>query len=170
MNKTKNVFSQMEVKLYMYQLLRALAFLHVRKVVHRDVKPQNVLVDQDTGELRLCDFGAAKQLNGQKSISYICSRHYRAPELIFGQTLYDEKIDIWSAGCVMAEMFKLAPVFPGQHSGKQIIEIFKVLGTPNSNDVAHLNKDYAFKTFPVYSGVPLESHFPANCEAEPDAL
>ena len=70
----------------------------------------------------------------------------------------------------MAEMFKLSPIFPGQNTGKQIVEIFKVLGTPNSNDVGHLNKDYAYKTFPVYSGAPLESHFPANCEAEPDAL
>jgi len=138
--------------------------------VHRDIKPQNVLVDMSTYQVKLCDFGAAKQLNGQKSISYICSRHYRAPELIFGQTLYDEKIDIWSAGCVMAEMFKLAPIFPGQHSGKQIIEIFKVLGTPNANDVSHLNKEYAFKTFPAYSGMPLESHFPSNCEADRDSL
>jgi glycogen synthase kinase 3 beta len=72
---------------------------------------------------------------GQKSIAYICSRHYRAPELIFGQTLYTEKIDVWSVGCVVAEMFKLSPIFPGAHSQKQIVEIFKVLGTPTTEQV-----------------------------------
>ena len=54
--------------------------------------------------------------NGGPSVSYICSRYYRAPELIFGATAYDEKIDVWSAGCVIAELFKLSPLFPGRNS------------------------------------------------------
>ncbi|KAG8067468.1 hypothetical protein GUJ93_ZPchr0005g15049 [Zizania palustris] len=94
------------VKLYMYQLFRGLAYIHtVPGVCHRDVKPQNVLVDPLTHQVKICDFGSAKVLvAGEPNISYICSRYYRAPELIFGATEYTTSIDIWSAGCVLAEL------------------------------------------------------------------
>ena len=65
------------------------------------------------------------------SVSYICSRYYRAPELIFGATYYDEKIDVWAAGCVIAELIKMQPLFPGKDSKRQICEIFKIMGTPS---------------------------------------
>ncbi|THU58659.1 hypothetical protein C4D60_Mb03t16700 [Musa balbisiana] len=94
------------VKLYTYQIFRGLAYIHtVPGVCHRDVKPQNVLVDPLTHQVKLCDFGSAKILvKGEVNISYICSRYYRAPELIFGATEYTTSIDIWSAGCVLAEL------------------------------------------------------------------
>uniref|UniRef100_A0A452Y6F9 non-specific serine/threonine protein kinase n=1 Tax=Aegilops tauschii subsp. strangulata TaxID=200361 RepID=A0A452Y6F9_AEGTS len=94
------------VKLYTYQLFRGLAYIHtVPGVCHRDVKPQNVLVDPLTHQVKICDFGSAKVLvAGEPNISYICSRYYRAPELIFGATEYTTSIDIWSAGCVLAEL------------------------------------------------------------------
>jgi glycogen synthase kinase 3 beta len=73
----------------MYQLLRSLAFIHAMGICHRDIKPQNLLLDPDTGILKLCDFGSAKVLvRGEPNVSYICSRYYRAPELIFGATDY----------------------------------------------------------------------------------
>ncbi|XP_028791533.1 shaggy-related protein kinase eta isoform X1 [Neltuma alba] len=94
------------VKLYTYQIFRGLAYIHtVPGVCHRDVKPQNLLVDPLTHQVKLCDFGSAKVLvKGESNISYICSRYYRAPELIFGATEYTTSIDIWSAGCVLAEL------------------------------------------------------------------
>ncbi|CAL8134198.1 unnamed protein product [Prunus armeniaca] len=94
------------VKLYTYQIFRGLAYIHaVPGVCHRDVKPQNLLVDPLTHQVKLCDFGSAKVLvKGEANISYICSRYYRAPELIFGATEYTTSIDIWSAGCVLAEL------------------------------------------------------------------
>ena len=93
------------VKLYAYQSLRALAYIHALGICHRDIKPQNLLVDSDTHELRICDFGSAKRLRSdQVNVSYICSRYYRAPELIFGSTAYDSGIDVWSIGCVIAEL------------------------------------------------------------------
>lgn len=74
----------------MYQLLRALAYLHAVGVCHRDIKPHNVLVDADSGRLVLIDFGSAKVLReGAENVSYACSRYYRAPELIFGSTRYN---------------------------------------------------------------------------------
>lgn len=80
-------------QLYMYQLFRSLAYIHSLGICHRDIKPQNLLLDPETGILKLCDFGSAKHLvKGEPNVSYICSRYYRAPELIFGAIDYTTKI------------------------------------------------------------------------------
>ena len=201
----------------MYQLFRSLAYIHSQGVCHRDIKPQNLLVDPETAILKLCDFGrsvadaasghvclplsffplwsltafsrlsvcvcdsfsvavmhrltflswlftccgfceskytekwkfhvdwhsppelcfsasspfllpsSAKQLvRGEPNVSYICSRYYRAPELIFGATDYTSNIDIWSAGCVLAELLLGQPIFPGDSGVDQLVEIIKV--------------------------------------------
>ena len=103
------------VKIYTYQLMRSLAYVHALGICHRDIKPQNLLVDTNKHILRLCDFGSAKRLvQGEPNVSYICSRYYRAPELIFGATDYTPAIDVWSAGCVSAEMLLGSPLFPGE--------------------------------------------------------
>ena len=79
----------------------------------------------------MCDFGSAKKLvKGEPNIAYICSRCYRAPELIFGATDYDPQIDVWSVGCVIAELFNGEPLFLGDSAVDQLVEIVKVLGTP----------------------------------------
>lgn len=81
------------LQLYMYQLFRSLAYIHSLGICHRDIKPQNLLLDPETAVLKLCDFGSAKQLlHGEPNVSYICSRYYRAPELIFGAINYTTKI------------------------------------------------------------------------------
>lgn len=81
------------VKLYMFQIFRSLAYIHALGVCHRDIKPQNLLVNPKEGVLKLCDFGSAKVLvPGEPNVAYICSRYYRAPELIFGATNYTTNI------------------------------------------------------------------------------
>lgn len=86
-------------------MMRSCAYIHAVGICHRDIKPQNLLVDTTHHVLKLCDFGSAKRLvKGEPNVSYICSRYYRAPELIFGATEYTPAIDIWSSGCVAAEM------------------------------------------------------------------
>mmetsp|Transcript_27495 Transcript_27495/g.20657 ORF Transcript_27495/g.20657 Transcript_27495/m.20657 type:complete len:154 (-) Transcript_27495:243-704(-) len=104
-NKMKQPVPTLLVKLYAYQTFRALAYIHALGICHRDIKPQNLLIDPNHHLLKLCDFGSAKRvIKGEVNVSYICSRYYRAPELIFGATDYTFAIDVWSAGCVIAEL------------------------------------------------------------------
>lgn len=108
-----------DVRLYAYQMFKGLSYLEARKICHRDIKPQNILVNdrEDDKKLKICDFGSAKILKeGEANISYICSRYYRAPELIFKAEHYTNSIDMWSMGCVIAEMMLGEPLFPGENS------------------------------------------------------
>ena len=117
----------LRAQLYTYQLCRSLAYIHSLGVCHRDIKPQNLLVHPETHLLKLCDFGSAKILvKGEPNVSYICSRYYRAPELIFGATDYTCCIDVWSVGCVLAELLLGVPLFPGESGVDQLVEIIKV--------------------------------------------
>lgn len=144
------------IKLYIYQLCRALAYIHRMGICHRDIKPQNLLVNTKTHQLKLCDFGSAKVLvKGEPNISYICSRYYRAPELVFGATEYTTSIDVWSVGCVMAELIIGQPVFPGDSGVDQLVEIIKVLGTPTREEVNAMNPNYTDFKFPQIKPHPL---------------
>eukprot|EP00812_Abedinium_dasypus_P008371 NODE_2137_length_988_cov_326.142551.p1 GENE.NODE_2137_length_988_cov_326.142551~~NODE_2137_length_988_cov_326.142551.p1 ORF type:complete len:263 (+),score=42.83 NODE_2137_length_988_cov_326.142551:3-791(+) len=140
------------VQLYCYQTCRALAHLQASSIVHRDIKPQNLLVDAKRGHLlKLCDFGSAALLVGDPRptlVAYICSRYYRAPELIFGATNYTTAVDLWSIGCVLAEMIRGRPLFPGENGVDQIVEIVKVLGTPQRRQILALNPQYRDCSFP----------------------
>ncbi|CAL9051119.1 unnamed protein product [Musa banksii] len=149
------------VKLYTYQIFRGLAYIHtVPGVCHRDVKPQNVLVDPLTHQVKLCDFGSAKVLvKGEPNISYICSRYYRAPELIFGATEYTASIDIWSVGCVLAELLLGQPLFPGDSAVDQLVEIIKVLGTPTREEIRCMNPNYTEFRFPQIKAHPWHKIF-----------
>ncbi|PRQ71414.1 hypothetical protein AAT19DRAFT_10272, partial [Rhodotorula toruloides] len=165
--KRRQYFPEISTKLYMYQLLRALAYLHAVGVCHRDVKPHNVLVDADSGRLVLIDFGSAKVLReGVENVSYACSRYYRAPELIFGSTRYNDSIDVWSAGCVLGELLCGSVFFPGESSIDQLVEIVKVLGTPTREHVKAMNAHYTEHNFPQVQAVPLEQvSFEVACSA-----
>lgn len=164
--KLKQPMPMLQIKLYMYQLLRSLAYIHSVGICHRDIKPQNLLLNPATGVLKLCDFGSAKILvAGEPNVSYICSRYYRAPELIFGATNYTTNIgtclsfetgrvftplmtDIWSTGCVMAELMLGQPLFPGESGIDQLVEIIKVLGTPSREQIKTMNPNYMEHKFP----------------------
>lgn len=147
--KQRQTIPILYVKLYMYQLMRALGYIHASGICHRDIKPQNLLLDPETAVLKLCDFGSAKHLvRGEPNVSYICSRYYRAPELIFGATDYQTNIDVWSAGCVLAELLLGQPIFPGDSGVDQLVEIIKVLGTPTREQIQQMNPNYTEFRFP----------------------
>lgn len=138
-----------------------MAYLHSIGVVHRDIKPSNLLTTHGYN-LVIGDFGSAKlttDLDSEDNATYICSRFYRAPELIFGNKEYGSPIDIWSAGCCFAELLKHAPLFKGSSTKKQIVEIIKVLGTPTSKQISEMAPEYKNKDFPIYKAPPIESHF-----------
>ncbi|XP_076945156.1 shaggy-related protein kinase gamma-like [Bidens hawaiensis] len=160
-NKMNQRMPMIYVKLYSYQIFRALAYIHGSiGVCHRDIKPQNLLVNPHTHQVKLCDFGSAKVLvKGEPNISYICSRYYRAPELIFGATEYATAIDIWSAGCVLAELLLGQPLFPGESGVDQLVEIIKVLGTPTREEIKCMNPNYTEYKFPQIKAHPWHKIF-----------
>ena len=137
------------IKLYSYQMFRALAYLNGIGISHRDIKPQNILLNPINSSLKICDFGSAKKLvKGEPNIAYICSRYYRAPELIFGATEYTTDIDTWSIGCVIAELFKGEPLFAGDSAVDQLVEIIKILGTPTIEQIKKMNPEHKDFKFP----------------------
>ncbi|XP_039049536.1 shaggy-related protein kinase eta-like [Hibiscus syriacus] len=119
-----------------------------------------VAVDPLTHQVKICDFGSAKVLvKGEANISYICSRFYRAPELMFGATEYTTSIDIWSAGCVLAELLLGQPLFPGENAVDQHVEIIKVLGTPTTEEIRCMNPNYTDFRFPQIKAHPWHKVF-----------
>jgi len=166
-SKQKQTIPVLFIKLYMYQLFRSLAYIHSYGICHRDIKPQNLLLDPDSGILKLCDFGSAKHLvRGEPNVSYICSRYYRAPELIFGATDYTTNIDVWSAGCVFAELMLGQPIFPGDSGVDQLVEIIKVLGTPTREQIKEMNPNYTEFKFPQIKSHPWPKVFRARTSPE----
>merc|ERR1712112_819214 len=166
-NKMKQPMPNIFVKLYTYQLARSCAYIHAVGVCHSDIKPQNLLVDGRTHALKLCDFGSAKRLvKGEPNVAYICSRYYRAPELIFGATDYTTNIDVWSAGCVFAELMLGQPIFPGDSGVDQLVEIIKVLGTPTREQIKEMNPNYTEFKFPQIKAHPWPKVFRARTSPE----
>ncbi|CAF1299374.1 unnamed protein product [Adineta steineri] len=144
---------------FMYQLLKALEYLHRHTFFHRDVKPENILIKDDI--LKLADFGSCRQtLSKQPFTEYISTRWYRAPECLLTDGYYRNQMDIWSAGCVMYEIITLKPLFPGSNELDQISKIHDVLGTPSSSILdkfQHRNSAVDFN-FPPRSGTGIARH------------
>ena len=137
------------IKLYMYQLFRSVAYIHSQGICHRDIKPDNLLLDKESGILKLCDFGSAKELvKGERNVSYICSRLYRAPELLFGSVDYTDTVDLWSTGCVFGELIIGKPLFSGVTAVDQLVEIIRILGTPTPAQIKAMNPNYAEFEYP----------------------
>jgi serine/threonine protein kinase len=125
------------------------------------------LVDPVRQILKLCDFGSAKALvKGEPNVAYICSRYYRAPELIFGSTDYTTAIDVWSAGCVLSELLIGSPIFPGSSGVDQLVEIIKVLGTPTKEQLKSMNPNYQEFKFPQIGAHPWSSIFKPSIPPE----
>jgi glycogen synthase kinase 3 beta len=124
------------LKLFSYQLFCGIAHVHSLGVMHRDIKTDNCLVDPNQGRLKITDFGIARKIvKGEEYGSYVASRFYRAPELLVGCTTYTNKIDIWAAGCVVAEMLLNGiPMFQGSSNEDQLTQIMQVLGRPTAAD------------------------------------
>ncbi|CAA0818355.1 Protein kinase superfamily protein [Striga hermonthica] len=132
METMKQPFSQSEVKCLMLQLLSGVEYLHDNWVLHRDLKTSNLLLN-NCGELKICDFGLARQYGSplKPYTHLVVTLWYRAPELLLGAKQYSTAIDMWSLGCIMAELLSKEPLFNGKTEFDQLDKIFKILGTPN---------------------------------------
>ena len=145
--KMSTISSIPMIKAFSYQIFCSIAYLHSLNICHRDIKPRNVLVDPNSGYLQLCDFGSAKPMNSlDPSVSYIATRSYRAPELLYGSTFYGPPIDVWAAGCVIAEMIlKNRPLFNGSSNEQMILIIAEIIGSPSEDDVIAMGGDINYK-------------------------
>jgi len=125
-----------DIRFYMYQILKALDYSHSQGLMHRDVKPHNIMIDHSKRKLRLIDWGLAEFYHPLQEYNVrVASRHYKGPELLVNDTLYDYSLDIWSLGCVIAGItFKKEPFFQGADNVDQLVKIAKVLGTDLLNE------------------------------------
>ncbi|XP_014474461.1 PREDICTED: cyclin-dependent kinase 4 isoform X2 [Dinoponera quadriceps] len=140
------------------EILCGVEFLHSHRIIHRDLKPQNLLVTRD-GRIKIADFGLAKTYDFEmKLTSVVVTQWYRAPEVLLGCS-YATPVDIWSVGCIMAELYKLEPLFPGTSEGDQLDRIFKVVGTP-SQQAWPENVSVSWTAFPHRPPIPLGAIIP----------
>lgn len=139
----KSEFNPESVKLITISLIRGLCNLHSLGICHRDLKSENILVDIENKDVVIGDFGSAKDFSTKAGgISYICSRPYRAPELLLGHTEYGLEIDLWSLGCVLFEVssFKKERLFTGKDNKTMLLQVIGLLGSPTESDLNEMEE------------------------------
>eukprot|EP00127_Corallochytrium_limacisporum_P001130 Clim_evm4s41 gene=Clim_evmTU4s41 len=150
------------VRLFLFQIFRALDYCHKRRILHRDLKPQNLLINK-AGDVKLADFGLAraKGVPIKTFSSEVVTLWYRAPDVLLGSVDYNGTIDQWSAGCVLAEMITGRAPFPGKNNVDELLLIFKLLGTPNEETWPGVTSLPEWsRRFPVYPATPMNRILP----------
>ncbi|XP_042605981.1 cyclin-dependent kinase-like 5 isoform X3 [Cyprinus carpio] len=154
---------QEKVRIYIYQLIKAIHWCHKNNIVHRDIKPENLLISSDD-MLKLCDFGFARDLSESTDVNYteyVATRWYRSPELLLGAP-YGKAVDMWSVGCILGELSDGQPLFPGESEIDQLFTIQKVLGPlpPEQMKLFYNNPRFHGLRFPSVSHPQtLERHY-----------
>ncbi|KOH00829.1 mitogen-activated serine/threonine-protein kinase FUS3 [Saccharomyces eubayanus] len=170
------VLSDDHIQYFIYQTLRAVKVLHGSNVIHRDLKPSNLLINSNC-DLKVCDFGLARiideagaddpEATGQQNgmTEYVATRWYRAPEVMLTSARYSRAMDVWSCGCILAELFLRRPIFPGRDYRHQLLLIFGVIGTPQSDEelrcIESARAREYIKSLPAYPAVPLQKLLPS---------
>lgn len=151
------------VKMLMYQILSGVAHCHAKRVIHRDQKPQNILIDRKSGKIKIADFGLARAFSipNRPYTEEVATLWYRAPEILLGSIEYSTPIDIWSIGVIFVEMVTKMPLFMGDSPIDQLYRIFRILGTPNEEVWQGVTKLKKYKnSFPNWIPGPLKSVIP----------
>jgi mitogen-activated protein kinase 1/3 len=169
---SKQELSDEHYQFILYQILRALYFLHSANIIHRDFKPSNVLINEDC-TVKLCDFGMSRAIQEEENISlteYVVTRYYRAPEVMLSSHHYSKKIDVWSVGCAFAELLSKKFMFPGDNYIAQIKLIIEVLGTQDDKDLNFISNSSAKNFVMQFKNIPKKDFNKIlKCE-NPDAV
>jgi serine/threonine protein kinase len=161
-NGDRGALNPLTIKSFMHQLLQGIEFCHANRVLHRDLKPQNLLINSK-GQLKLGDFGLARAFGIPVNTfsNEVVTLWYRAPDVLLGSRTYNTSIDIWSAGCIMAEMYTGRPLFPGTTNEDQLVRIFRIMGTPSERAWPGISQYSEYKqNFQMFATQDLRSILP----------
>jgi len=146
--RSKQGLSDDHVQYFLYQILRGLKYLHSANILHRDLKPGNLLVNANC-DLKICDLGLARMMDPADVLrdmtEYVVTRWYRPPELLLSSTAYTKSIDMWSVGCILAELMARKPLFPGKNHVDQLNLITSIVGTPLPEELLIVTNEQALK-------------------------
>ncbi|KAJ3376852.1 hypothetical protein HDU92_008933 [Lobulomyces angularis] len=136
-SKKSPIVTEEKAKVYMWHICKALEYIHGKGIFHRDIKPENILVRD--GHLKIADFGSCRGIHSKQPFTeYIATRWYRSPECLLCDGMYNYKMDMWGAGCVLFEIVSRSPLFPGADELDQLHRIHSVLGTPSQKVLRHM--------------------------------
>jgi len=172
-----NILEDIHKQYIMYQLFRACKFLHSADIIHRDMKPSNILLNSDC-QMKVCDFGLARSIASLENpntgpapvlTDYVATRWYRAPEILLGSTKYTKGVDIWSFGCILGELLANKPLFPGSSTMNQLERIIEFTGRPSHDEIEAIKSPFAgtmLESIPPVAKKTLNELFPgASVEA-----
>jgi len=168
-----HILEPIHKKYIIYQALKCLKYMHSANLLHRDMKPSNLLLDSEC-HVKVCDFGLARTMNttgnqtNQVLTDYVATRWYRAPEILLGSTKYTKGVDMWSIGCILGELLGGKPIFPGTSTMNQLDRIIEVTGHPNKEAISAINSNFAanmIESVKPTKKIRLSILFP-NAEAE----
>ncbi|CAK87643.1 unnamed protein product (macronuclear) [Paramecium tetraurelia] len=168
------ILEEIHQRYIIYQILKALKYIHSAEIIHRDLKPSNVLLDAECN-VKVADFGLARSLLNQVEESailteYVATRWYRAPEILLGSTQYTKAVDMWSVGCILGEMINGKPIFPGSSTLNQIERVLEVIGRPTTSELESVQAPMASQivnNIPKGQRIGFTNYFP---KATPQAL
>lgn len=172
-----NILETVHKQFIMYQILKALKFIHSAGIIHRDLKPSNILINSDAC-IKICDFGLARcttsfDYKDVNMTDYVATRWYRAPEILLGSTKYTVQADIWSIGCIFGELLSSRPMFPGTSTLNQINKVLEVTGKPSIENIESIQSELAvtmLETIIITRPKSLKSLFPKATAIELDLL
>merc|ERR1711990_514577 len=176
-----NILEDIHKQYIMYQLFRACKYLHAADIIHRDMKPSNILLNSDC-QMKVCDFGLARSIASLENpntgpapvlTDYVATRWYRAPEILLGSTKYTKGVDIWSFGCILGELLGNKPLFPGSSTMNQLERIIEFTGRPSHDEIEAIKSPFAgtmLESIPPVAKKTLNDLFPSGSVEALDLL